>query len=310
MIVFGPIPSRRLGRSLGINNIPPKTCSYSCIYCQAGRTNCMSVKRTAFFSPENIYKEAAERIRQLQQNNEVIDYITFVPDGEPTLDINLGITIDRLKEFNIKIAVITNSSLLDDNEVVKDLMKADLVSLKIDSVFPNLWLKINRPHGVLKLKNILSGIINFSGSFKGTLFTETMLIKGVNDSIESVYKTAEFIRQINAKQSYLLVPVRPPAEESVEKPDLRDRNLAFQIFNSMLKEAGILDYNEGVNFSYSSEVEKELLSILAVHPMRQDAIKEFLARSNSSWDLISMLLSEEILRTEEYSGNTFYLKNN
>jgi wyosine [tRNA(Phe)-imidazoG37] synthetase (radical SAM superfamily) len=310
MIVFGPIPSRRLGRSLGINNIPPKTCSYSCIYCQAGRTNCMSVKRTAFFSPENIYKEAAERIRQLQQNNEVIDYITFVPDGEPTLDINLGITIDRLKEFNIKIAVITNSSLLHDNEVVRDLMKADLVSLKIDSVFPNLWSKINRPHGVLKLKNILNGIINFSGNFKGTLFTETMLIKGINDSIESVYKTAEFIRQINAERSYLLVPVRPPAEESVEKPDLRDRNLAFQIFNSMLKEAGILDYNEGVNFSYSSEVEKELLSILAVHPMRQDAIKEFLARSNSSWDLISMLINEEILRTEEYSGNTFYVKNN
>ena len=270
----------------------------------------MSVKRTAFFSPENIYKEAAERIRQLQQNNEVIDYITFVPDGEPTLDINLGITIDRLKEFNIKIAVITNSSLLHDNEVVRDLMKADLVSLKIDSVFPNLWSKINRPHGVLKLKNILNGIINFSGNFKGTLFTETMLIKGINDSIESVYKTAEFIRQINAERSYLLVPVRPPAEESVEKPDLRDRNLAFQIFNSMLKEAGILDYNEGVNFSYSSEVEKELLSILAVHPMRQDAIKEFLARSNSSWDLISMLINEEILRTEEYSGNTFYVKNN
>ena len=210
MIVFGPIPSRRLGRSLGINNIPPKTCSYSCIYCQVGRTVCMSIKRAAFFSPENIYEEAAGRIRDLQKNNEVIDYITFVPDGEPTLDINLGLTIDRLKEFNIKIAVITNSSLLNDNEVVKDLMKADLVSLKIDSVFPNLWSKINRPYGTLKLKNVLDGIINFSGKFKGTLFTETMLINGMNDSIESVYKTAEFIKLINAERSYLLVPMPMP----------------------------------------------------------------------------------------------------
>jgi wyosine [tRNA(Phe)-imidazoG37] synthetase (radical SAM superfamily) len=310
MIVFGPIPSRRLGRSLGINNIPPKTCSYSCVYCQAGRTNCMTLKRKEFFSTENIYKEVAVKIKQLQKNNEQIDYITFVPDGEPTLDINLGNTIARLKEFEIKIAVITNSSLLWDDDVRKNLMKADLISLKIDSVFPYLWSKINRPHGELKLKDITNGILNFSRSYSGTLLTETMLVEGINDSVESLYKTAEFIKIIQPQKAFLLVPTRPPAEESVSAPELKMKNTAFQIFNSIIENTCLLDYNEGVNFSFTSEAEKELLSILSVHPMRQDAVKEFLVKSNSSWDLIETLISEDILRTEEYSGKTFFVKNN
>ncbi len=310
MIVFGPIPSRRLGRSLGINNIPPKTCSYSCVYCQAGRTNCMPIKRKEFFSPEYIYKETALKIKQLQKNNEKIDYISFVPDGEPTLDINLGNTIERLKEFQIKIAVITNSSLLWDDNVKKDLMNADLVSLKIDSVFPNIWTKINRPHGELNLKDITNGIINFSRDYNGTLLTETMLVEGINDSVESIYKTAELIKIIQPEKAYLLVPTRPPAEESIEAPGLKNKNMAFQIFSSMIDNTCMLDFDEGVNFSFSSEAEKELLSILSVHPMRKDAVKVFLTKSNSSWDLIQKLISENILRTEEYSGNTFFIKNN
>jgi wyosine [tRNA(Phe)-imidazoG37] synthetase (radical SAM superfamily) len=310
MIVFGPIPSRRLGRSLGINNIPPKHCSYSCVYCQAGRTDCMSVKRADFYSPEEIYKEAAERIRQLQKDNQKIDYITFVPDGEPTLDINLGTAIEKLKEFGIRIAVITNSSLLWDEGVMTDLRKADLVSLKIDSIFPNLWKKINRPHGELKLKDIMDGIINFSGSFKGSLFTETMLVEGINDSVESIYKTAQFIKSIDPERAYLLVPTRPPAEETVNVPALSELHLAFQIFNSMITDTRVLDYNEGVNFGFPSDAEKELLSILAVHPMRRDAVREFLNRSDSSWDLIEMMINNEILKTREYSGNTYYIKNN
>ncbi len=310
MIVFGPIPSRRLGRSLGINNIPPKHCSYSCVYCQAGRTDGMSVKRSEFYPPEKIYNEAADRIKQLQKNNQKINYITFVPDGEPALDINLGITIERLKEFEIPVAVITNSSLLWDDGVKNDLAKADLVSLKIDSIFPNIWKKVNRPHGELKLKDIMEGIKNFADIFKGSLFTETMLVEGINDSVESVYKTAQFIQSIDPDRAYLLVPTRPPAEENVNVPALNEIHLAFQIFSSMITDTRVLDYNEGVNFGSPSDAENELLSILAVHPMRQDAIREFLARSNSSWDLIEMMLNNEILRTRKYSGKTYYIKNN
>ncbi|HKJ82302.1 MAG TPA: radical SAM protein, partial [Ignavibacteriaceae bacterium] len=156
--MFGPIPSRRLGRSLGINNIPPKVCSYSCVYCQVGSTDTMSIQRREFFSTEEIYNEVKSRVSQLNDAGEIINFLSFVPDGEPTLDVNLGKTIEKLKIFDIKIAVISNSSLMWDENARNDLMKADWVSLKTDSLFNNEWHKINRPHKRLELAGIVDGI--------------------------------------------------------------------------------------------------------------------------------------------------------
>ena len=116
-IVFGPIPSRRLGRSLGINNIPPKQCSYSCVYCQVGLTTHLSINRKEYYSPSNIFSEVKNRLDALKNNNERIDYLSFVPDGEPTLDINLQKTISLLQGFGIEIAVFTNSSLMFNEEI-------------------------------------------------------------------------------------------------------------------------------------------------------------------------------------------------
>lgn len=309
MIVFGPIPSRRLGRSLGINNIPPKVCSYSCIYCQLGNTDFMSIKRRDFFSPDEIYDEVVKRVCKLRKCNEIIDYLTFVPDGEPTFDINLGKTIEKLKQLEIKIAVVTNSSLIWVKEVQDDLMKADLVSVKIDTVFENIWKKINRPHGILKLNKIMQGIIEFASKYKGKLITESMLVKGINDSVESMYKTAEFIKQIHPQKAYILVPTRPPAESFVKAPDVNIISAAYQIFKSIIGSAELLTGNEGTNFSFSSDAEKELLSILAVHPMRKDAIEEFLSNANSDWDLIKNLINHNVLKEVRYSGNEYFMKN-
>ncbi|MFW6271375.1 MAG: radical SAM protein, partial [Bacillota bacterium] len=165
MNIFGPVPSRRLGRSLGINNIPPKICSYSCIYCQLGLTRNMQVKREDFYSPEEIKTGVAEKIRELKENEKSIDYLTFVANGEPTLDNNLRKSIQKLKEFNISIAIITNSSLLNIKNVRDDLKKADLVSIKCDAVDDKIWKKVNRPQGNLKLKKILEGILTFSRNY-------------------------------------------------------------------------------------------------------------------------------------------------
>ena len=308
MIVFGPIPSRRLGRSLGINNIPPKVCSYSCIYCQLGNTDSMSIKRRDFHSTEEIFNEVSEKINQLQKSGENIDYITFVPDGEPTLDSNLGKTIDRLKSFGIKIAVITNASLLWDTEVRSDLMRADWVSVKIDSVYENIWRKINRPHGMLELPKIIQGIKDFASTFKGMMVTETMLVKGINDSIESLSKTAQLISEIKPDKSYILVPTRPPAEQTVKQPSEESLNIAYQIFGSLINDVDLIVYNEGTNFSYSSDAEKELLGILSVHPMRKDAVEEFLSKSNSDWNLINNLIKSNLIQAVEYSNNSYYVK--
>ncbi|MBU1096381.1 MAG: radical SAM protein [Bacteroidetes bacterium] len=309
MIIFGPVPSRRLGRSLGVNSIPPKVCSYSCIYCQVGATDSMSIKRKEFFSSDQIYYEVAEKVRQLNKVGEKIDNITFVPDGEPTLDINIGNTIEKLKSFGIKIAVITNASLIWDIQVQKDLMKADWVSLKIDSVIENIWRKINRPHGLLDLQKILHGIEEFAASFRGILVTETMLVKGVNDNRESLSKTAQMIKGIKPESSYILVPTRPTVEKTADVPSEENINMAYQIFSGLINNVQLVVSNEGTDFHFSSDAEKELLSILAVHPMRKDAVEEFLFRSNSDWNLIDKLIKHGQLKEVTFSGNNFFIKN-
>ena len=153
MISFGPVPSRRLGKSLGVNNIiTPKTCSYGCIYCQVGRTVKSSIKRDVFFEPDVIYNDVVRHIDLLKPES-YPNYITVVSNGEPTLDINLGKTIRLLKRTGIPVAVITNASLLTYNDVKEDLHHANWISLKVDSADQETWKKINCPDGQLDFEN-------------------------------------------------------------------------------------------------------------------------------------------------------------
>lgn len=294
-IVFGPIPSRRLGRSLGVNNIPPKVCSYSCIYCQVGITDSMLINRKEYYKPDEIFEVVTERVNQLMKAGERIDYITFVPDGEPTLDTNIGKSIDLVKLLGINVAIITNASLLWMPEVRDDLLLVDWVSVKVDSVYQDIWHKINRPHGKLNLEKILWGIEKFAKDYKGTLVTETMLVRHINDNLESLNKTAKFIQQIQPMKSYILVPTRPPAEKNVEIPRENSLTMAYQIFSSYLGNAEFLFAGEEIDFTYLNEVESELLSIVAVHPMTKEAVEEFLLKADK-------------LREVEYSGQKYYTK--
>ncbi|MGD8781200.1 MAG: radical SAM protein [Ignavibacteria bacterium] len=309
MIVFGTIPSRRLGRSLGINNIPFKHCTYSCVYCQLGSTNSMTKLDGDFYCPDEIYETTKNKLDELNSAGEQVDYISFVPDGEPTLDSNLGVTIEKLKRLDKKIAVITNASLLYDKEIRNKLLSADWVSLKIDSAYPSIWKKINRPHGSLRLPKIINGMIQFASEFKGELVTETMLVKDINVGIGSLRKTAEVIKQINPGKAYILVPTRPPAETFVKPPSTDKINLAYLIFTQYGLNTELLTYNEGEEFSYTSNVEKELLDILSVHPMRKDAVKKFINKANSNWSLIDSLKENKKLRVIKYSGYEYYIKN-
>lgn len=208
---FGPVPSRRLGKSLGINNIPYKICTYSCIYCQLGRTKNLTIEKKNFYKVKEILDGLKKRIVEIQKIKENIDYICFVPDGEPTLDLNLLEEVEQLQRFKFPKGIITNSSLLFDKNVRNALLKFDWVSLKIDTVEDNIWRKINRPHKKLNLQDILEGIIKFTRNFKGKLVTETMVLKNFNDGLKSAEKTAEFIKKINPLISYISIPTRPPS---------------------------------------------------------------------------------------------------
>jgi wyosine [tRNA(Phe)-imidazoG37] synthetase (radical SAM superfamily) len=171
MIAFGPVPSRRLGRSIGINHIPPKTCSYACAYCQVGRTSRLRTARCSFYEEDDIVADVERRVNDARVAGEAIDYLTFVPDGEPTLDVILGRVIERLKPLGIKMAVISNGSLLWRADVREALAQADWVSVKVDGVRPDVWHRINRPHRSLWLSVVLEGMLTFAETYRGELAT-------------------------------------------------------------------------------------------------------------------------------------------
>jgi len=309
MISFGPVPSRRLGRSLGINNIPPKICTYSCVYCQLGRTVKMNVERKEFYKTEELFKDVRGRVEETRKKNKDIDYLTFVPDGEPTLDINLGKEIDCLKSLNVKIAVITNASLLLRDDVKKDLKNADLVSVKIDTVNEKTWKKINRPHPSLKLSKILEGISKFGQEFNGILYTETMLVKGLNDNMKEIEEIADFIEKLSAEKSYISIPIRPPAEKWVKSPSEVSINKAYQIFKEKNIDVELLIGYEGNEFTSTGDIRQDILSITSVHPIREEGMEELLRGANSDWEIIENLKNEKKIVEVKYKGKRFYMKN-
>jgi wyosine [tRNA(Phe)-imidazoG37] synthetase (radical SAM superfamily) len=310
MLAFGPVPSRRLGRSLGINNIRPKACSYSCVYCQLGKTNENIVERQAFYHPCDVLKEVRKRVDNVTVRNERIDYLTFVSDGEPTLDVNIGKEISVLKRIGIPIAVLTNASMLWLKDVRQDLLKADYVSLKVDAVSEDLWRRIDRPHKDLKLTVVLKGIQDFAEEFNGTVVTETMLVDGLDYANEFERITAFLAELEKLNRAYIAVPTRPPTENWVKPAREEVLNVAFQVFSKKLgfdRVECLLGY-EGDAFTFTGNLIEDLLSIMAVHPMRDEAVKGFLKEANSDWQIIEKLLAADKLIELEYGGNVFYMR--
>jgi wyosine [tRNA(Phe)-imidazoG37] synthetase (radical SAM superfamily) len=309
-LVFGPVPSRRLGRSLGINNIPAKNCSYSCVYCQVGKTTNMSCERRIFHKPEKIVRAVKAKIQGTRLRNESIDYLTFASDGEPALDINLGSEISLLRQTGIKVAVLTNASLIWRRDVREDLQKADMVSLKVDAVSGDIWRRVNRPCKDLRLDSILEGIDTFAKEFKGTIISETMLVDSVDYGNE-FEKIADFLKSLERlNRAYVAVPTRPPTENWVRPPKEETVNRAFQVFSEKLgvdRVECLIGY-EGNAFAFTGRAEEDLLSITAVHPMRKEAVEAFLKKASANWRVIEKLLEENKLIELEYEGNKYYMR--
>ncbi|MEM3532385.1 MAG: radical SAM protein [Candidatus Methanomethyliaceae archaeon] len=300
--VFGPVPSRRLGRSLGINNIPKKYCSYSCVYCQVGRTTNLTVDRSAFYEPGDVVKEVLLAVEDACGK---IDYITFVPDGEPTLDVNLGKIINGIKEATEnRVAVLTNGSLI--SSASGDLFNADLVSVKIDAIAEETYRRVNRPHPSLSIFKVLGEIERFSKDFGGTLITETMLLEGVNDGPEDLSKVAEFLAQLSPQRAYLSVPVRPPTEPWV-RPSKRISEWYERLGAAGIK-AEMLNYQEEGAFGTAGfeDPVSGILKIMNVHPLREDYARRILLEGGVDPDkTIHELVKGRKVRRVEYGGKAY-----
>ena len=308
MIAFGPVPSRRLGRSIGINHIPPKTCSYACAYCQVGRTSRLRTARRAFYAEDDIVADVERKVTDAWAAGERVDYLTFVPDGEPTLDLSLARIIERLKPLGVKVAVISNGSLLWRADVRETLAGADWVSVKVDAMRPDVWRRINRPHRSLWLGMVLEGIITFAEAYRGELTTETMLVRGVNDDAAHLAGVASFLSQLRPAKAYLAVPTRPPTEPWAEPPPEDVVNRAFQLLRGRLEHVELLIGYEGNAFSATGDLAEDLLSITAVHPMREDAIQELLTRAGAEISVVRALVAGGRLVETAYDGHKFYTR--
>ncbi|MGB4436898.1 MAG: radical SAM protein [Acetomicrobium sp.] len=309
MSIFGPVPSRRLGSSLGINNIPYKTCSYTCVYCQIGLTLRMETRRRRYSDPEELAVRVKKRLLQLAEAGERVDYLTIVPDGEPTLDLALEELLSRLKETGIPVAVISNASLISKADVRKALHVADWVSLKIDALSQDLWKRIDHPHPSLDHDDILAGMEEFASFYKGTLCSETMLVKGLNDGPAELEKVARFLStSLNPSKAYISVPTRPPAVSWVQMPDAETVAIAYAIFAEQGIDTETLTGYEGNAFVVTDDPIEEILNITAVHPMRSDAVKEVLRRKGSDEKNIDRLVSEGKIRRVQYGDWVYYVR--
>jgi len=305
---FGPVPSRRFGCSLGINNVPPKVCTYSCVYCQVGRAVQVHSDRRAFFGASAVTAAVRRRVEAALRAAQPIDFLTFVPDGEPTLDVGLERSIHVLRDLGVPIAVLTNGSLLTHSDVRAALSEADHVSLKVDTVREGTWRRINRPHRRLELAAILDGMVAFAASFEGSLSTETMLVTGLNDGEDEVRATAAFVADLNPETAYVTVPTRPPAESWAVSPDEGALARAHEIFCRFHPRVELLLGYEGEAFVSTGDPVEDLLCITAVHPMREAAVRRLLDRGGAAWGVVEELVASGALVEVRYGPRRYFVR--
>ena len=308
MIAFGPVPSRRLGYSLGINHIPAKHCSYSCVYCQVGRTTHLQLERQEFFLVDQILAEVGQKVTEVAEAGKKIDYLTLVPDGEPTLDLNLSKIIRELKQFAIPIAVISNASLIDRLDVQEELMEADWVSLKVDSVDESVWRKINRPPRRLSLPPILEGMLAFKQKYPVKLVTESMLVAGLNDNEKTTRQLCDFLLALQPSISYLSIPTRPPAEVGIVPPSPEALLEIIAICTAQLPFVDLLFESEVGDFVSTGNLAEDILSITSVHPLREEALRSMVSNVGGTWQIVEDLMTSGKISSIRYRNERYFLR--
>lgn len=307
-ITYGPVPSRRFGRSLCVNNLTPKVCTYSCAYCPFGRTVRMGTERQSFHGSEVVARAVRARVEQVRRAAEPIDHITFVPSGEPTLDTALGRAVHVLRPLGIPVAVVTNGSLLSNHEVREGLAEADRVCIKLDAVRENAWRRLNRPHRRLDLGGVLEGVRTFADSYAGVLSVETTLVGGVNDGDDDVRATAIFVSSLRPATAYLSVPTPPTAEAWAMPPAEAVLARAWELFRCFQPDVELLaGYGDEAPGS-TGDPEQDLLAAAALHPLREMAVRHLLERAGAPWGVVSGLLQRGALVEVRYGPHRYYLR--
>ena len=271
--VFGPVRSRRLGRSLGVDPIALKTCNWNCVYCQLGRSASLARERKEYVPIEDVMGDVERAVRACAPGE--VDWITFGGSGEPTLHAGLGRMIRAVKEMtDIPVAVLTNGSLLYLPEVQVDLMTADAVLPTLDAGTEELYQRTNRPRPELVFDRLVSGLVAFSRIYGGKLWVEVMLVKGLNDGDDALGDLAAILDRIRPHEVHITLPVRAPAESWVSPPDddrlMRAAAILGPRARIMAGPAAPLD------LAAHTDIEASVVEILTRHPMSVQDLNDVL----------------------------------
>lgn len=272
--LFGPVPSRRLGMSLGIDLVPHKVCSFDCIYCECGATTNRTVERAEYISYDDIIKE----IQSFFKENEYPDYVTFSGAGEPTLNIHIGAIIDYLKQNHPKvpIAVLTNGSLLYDEQVRKELMQADLVLPSLDAAINNSYKRINRPHPDLEIKKYTEGLTQFGKEYSGTIWLEVLIIPGFNDDLENLRAVKNIILDMNPDKVQLNTLDRPGVIDNIVPASQAALKSIIELWNLDNVEIIAKSSARKENKSFRKDTENAIFETIVRRPCTIEDLSEIL----------------------------------
>jgi wyosine [tRNA(Phe)-imidazoG37] synthetase (radical SAM superfamily) len=299
---FGPVPSRRLGLSLGVDIIPNKLCSLDCVYCEVGMTDKRGLARKEYLPANEILTEVKEVIAEYPN----LDHITISGSGEPTLNSKIGDIIRGIKQMTkIPVAVLTNGTLLNLPEVRHDLMEADIVSPSLDAVSVDVFEKVDRPNPKLNIDTIIDGIKAFQQGYKGKMWIEILFVKGINDHDEEVFKMKQVLDEIRPERIHLNTVIRPPAY-AIAQPVGEDRLKEIQKILGWRSEIiGI--FKETQKIQEHTIDEQAILALLRRRAMTVDQMTESLAmRKKEIIASLKQLNREKFIKSYMFNGEEYY----
>ena len=301
--LYGPVPSRRLGRSLGIDLVPHKICTYDCIYCQIGITTDKTLVRKEYVPIKEVLQEVE---LFLKEESSFIDHLSLSGSGEPTLHSQIGLVIEGIKAItSIPIAVITNGSLLYEKEVRQDLLRADVVLPSLDAVSPGIFKKINRPWTGLSVEKEIEGLVEFRKSDKGQIWLEILFCKGVNNTPEELRKMKEVVERIQPDLIHLNTVVRPPSEKWAAPLNQNEMEEIKAFFGE--KASIISEFDRHPSVSSAGDIKEEILKILKRRPLSiSDLSKGMGIPQNELDNYVNPLVQEGKIQARFFGDSIYY----
>jgi len=301
--LYGPVPSRRLGRSLGIDLVPHKICTYDCIYCQIGNTTEKTLVRKEYVPASEILEEVG---RFLKEENPSIDHLSLAGSGEPTLHSKIRSIIENLKKIAlIPVAVITNGFLLWEPEVREDLLKAEIVLPSLDAVSQEVFMRINRPRSGFSIEKVIEGMVDFRKIYKGQIWLEILLCKGVNDGKEELMEMKRVIGRIQPDLIHLNTIVRPPSEKWAAPLNQKEMEEIQAFFGE--RASIISEFDRHPSSILEEDIREKILKILKRRPLSLCDLSRGMGIPQNELDkYVNPLTQEGKIQTRVFGDSVYY----